>query len=118
MSGVSRKDTSTVLRSSPTPAGRGLLSTLQRSLVLLGCAAFSLTFSYHAIYGKHGLEAARRLAASSAELDRQIASLETVQAEYQLHIRLLGDRPHPDLVEEIARRDLGFAYPDEIVLRR
>jgi cell division protein FtsB len=31
---------------------------------------------------------------------------------------LLGKTPHQDMVEEIAQRDLGFAYPDTILLPR
>ena len=90
----------------------------QLSLVLLGCAAFSATFIHHAIYGRHGLEARSKLIARSTELDREIKSLEAVHGEFTRHIRLLREKPQRDLVEEIAQRTLGFAYPDEVVIRR
>jgi cell division protein FtsB len=85
---------------------------------VLGCAALTAVFGYHTVYGRHGLEARRHLIQRSAELDREIKSLEAVRAEYTRHVRLLGKTPHQDMVEEIAQRDLGFAYPDTILLPR
>lgn len=91
---------------------------IQLSFVLLGCAALSAVFMYHTVYGRHGLEAYRNLIQRSAELDREIKSLEAVRAEYSRHIRALGTRPHRDMIEEIAQRDLGYSYPDEILIPR
>ena len=99
-----------------TARDRRVQKPLQLSLVLLCCAVFSATFIYHTIYGRHGLEVRQSLITRSAELDREIGSLEAVHADYARQVRLLGDRPDRDLVEEIAARDLGFAYPDERVL--
>jgi len=84
--------------------------------VLLSCTAFTATFGYHAIYGRHGLEARTKLIQRSAELNREIKSLEIVQAEFIIHNSQLGKDPSKDLIEEIAKRDLGFAYPDEHII--
>jgi len=105
-----------VLRSSKHD--RRKKGALQLLIVLLGCSAFSATFTYHAINGRHGLEARSKLLLRSAELRSEIKSLEAVQAEFSTHIKLLGDRPDKDLVEEIAQRDLGFAYGDDLIIRR
>ena len=91
---------------------------LQLICVVLGCTALTAVFGYHTIYGRHGLEAREHLMQRSAELDREIKSLEAVHADYSRHIRLLGDAPHQDMIEQIAKRDLGFAYPDEVIVLR
>ena len=85
---------------------------------MLTCLTLTCTFAYHALYGRHGLEARSKLIARSTELDREIKSLEAVHGEFTRHIRLLREKPQRDLVEEIAQRTLGFAYPDEVVIRR
>jgi cell division protein FtsB len=91
----------------------------QSSLVLLGCIALAAYFILHAIYGRYGLEAQSGLISQSAELTRELESLEAVHARLSRHVGLLaGEPPARDLTEEIARRDLGFAYPQDIIIRR
>ena len=92
---------------------------LQSFTVLLGCSFFAAYFIHHAINGRHGLEAQARLMERSAVLAREIQSLELVHARLDRHVKLLvSDPPHRDIVEEIAQRDLGFAYPQDAILRR
>ncbi len=75
-------------------------------------------FGHHAIYGRYGLEAQSRLIERSAQLQREIRGLEAVQARLQRHVDLLDiETPSRDYVEELARRDLGFAYPSERIMR-
>ena len=91
--------------------------SLRPFLVLLGCVALSYYFIHNAIEGKYGLKAQTRLIERSAELSGEIASLEAVQAQLQHHVNLLSAKPPArDLVEEIARRDLGYAYPGETIV--
>ncbi len=93
--------------------------SVQSYLVLLGCLAMSAYFTQHAINGRYGLEAQSRLVERSAELTREIKSLEAVHARLRRHVRLLSDEPPAaDLVEEIARRDLGFAFPQDIIIQQ
>jgi len=91
---------------------------MQLIFVLLGCTALTTVFAFHTIHGRHGLEARSQLTERSGELAREISSLEAVRDEYERQINLLGQTPHQDMIEEIAQRDLGFSYPDEILIAR
>ena len=76
-----------------------------------------MSFAYHAIKGRHGLEARSRLIERSNALEREIRSLETVRAALQADIRLLSQTPpDPDLVSEIAADLLGMVAPGTQVL--
>jgi cell division protein FtsB len=88
--------------------------------VLLLCLGFTAYFAYHAIYGRHGLEARSQLTERSALLEFEIKSLEAVRANLRRDVALLSpDSPDPDLVGEIAREVLGFVDPrDQVVTRR
>ena len=86
--------------------------------VLLGCCALSAYFAHHAVYGKHGLEAQSRLIERAAGLERSIGSLGTVHAGLKRHVGLLvAEPPARDIVEEVAQRDLGFAYPGDMLVK-
>lgn len=85
--------------------------------MLLICACLIGYFGYHAIQGKHGLDARSRLIARSTTLERDIGGLETVLASLERDVALLSEtRPDPDYVEELARDILGFARPDERIM--
>jgi cell division protein FtsB len=85
--------------------------------VLLICACLIGYFGYHAIQGKHGLEARSRLIERSAKLEQEIRALETVLASLESDVALLSEtRPDPDYIDELARDILGFARRDEQLL--
>ena len=74
-------------------------------------------FAHHAINGRHGLEARKKLIERSSLLEFEIRSLEIVRAGLSRDVALLSpDLPDPDLVEEIARDVLGFSRPEDRVL--
>jgi len=76
-------------------------------------------FAYHAISGRHGLEARSRLIERSTLLEFEIKSLEAVRAKLQRDVALLApELPDPDIVEEIARDVLGFVHPDDRIVTR
>ena len=90
---------------------------------MLTCGLFfvgvwlSLYFGYHAIKGRHGLEARLRLAAKAEALEQRLAGLETDRARLERRISLLqDDHLDLDLLDETARAALGFVRPGEIVL--
>ncbi len=96
---------------------RRMRRPLRSFLVLLGCAIISAYFIHHAINGKHGFEARTRLTERTAVLAREIRSLEAAQARLRRDVGLLAsDPPWRDMTEEIAQRDLGLAYPTDVVL--
>jgi cell division protein FtsB len=87
--------------------------------VLLLCLGLTAYFAYHAITGRHGLEARSRLIERSALLEFEIKSLEAVRAKLGRDVALLSpDKPDPDIVEEVAREVLGFVHPDDTVITR
>lgn len=90
---------------------------VRQLLVLLSCAMLTGYFTYHAISGKHGLEAQSRLLARATLLRREIIGLEAVRARLDAEIALLsGPPPDPDYIDELARNLLGFARPGDIIV--
>jgi cell division protein FtsB len=90
---------------------------LRQTSVLLVCASLTAYFAYHAIRGKHGLEARSRLSERSMLLEREITSLEAARARLERDVKLLGTAPpDPDLVSELAFEILGFVEPGTLVL--
>lgn len=84
---------------------------------MLCCLGLTGYFAHHAIYGRYGFEARTRLLERTALLEFEIKSLESVRSKLARDVALLSpERPHPDLVEEIAREVLGFVDPADRVL--
>ena len=81
------------------------------ALVLLGCLTLTVYFAHHAMYGRYGIENNRILSARAKALAGRIATLEANREELRRDIGLLSGAPHPDIIEEAARRVLGYAYP-------
>lgn len=94
-------------------------SRLRQTTVVLFCLGLMAYFGHHAIHGRHGLEARTRLIERSSLLAFEARSLEAVRGKLQRDIALLSpNKPHPDLIEEVARDVLGFVKTDEIVIVR
>ncbi len=88
------------------------------SRLLIAVAALLVTgyFSHHAIYGRYGLNAHARLSSEAETLNRQLAALKARRDRLATDVRHLQDPPHPDLIEEGARRILGYEKPATIRL--
>jgi cell division protein FtsB len=84
------------------------------AVVGLGLVAY---FSYHAVSGSRGLLAWR---AVSAELGDSRRALEAVRAERAgLERKVERLRPQsldPDLIDELARRQLSFVEPPDVLI--
>ena len=82
--------------------------------------AMSLTiayFAYHAFAGEQGLGSWTDKQTELADKKEVLESLVAENAALQKDIaRLTPGQIDPDLVEYLARRDLGFVYPGELVL--
>lgn len=86
-------------------------------IVLLICSGLASYFAYHAINGRHGLEAKRQFLERLTLLEFEIKSLEAARARYTQDVALLSpELPNADMVEEIARDVLGFVHPDDQVI--
>ncbi len=82
----------------------------------LGAVALIGYFAFHAYHGNYGLNARKGYEADIDRLTRIRDDLKAEREDLNRHVALL--RPQsidPDTVEELARRDLGFAYPNDLV---
>lgn len=76
-------------------------------------------FGYHAVHGDHGLLALRDLNARAQAMEHQAAALADRRRQLETKVALLRpDNLDPDMLDERARRTLGFVHPDEIVILR
>jgi cell division protein FtsB len=81
------------------------------------CLCLTTYFAYHAIQGRHGLEARTKLISRSAQLEQEIKVLEAVRARLDHETALLNEStPDPDYVDELARQMLGYARPGDRLL--
>ena len=81
------------------------------------CAALFCYFALHFAGGKHGLESHERLVIKVAELKANLKDLTTEKVRFQKRIDLVGvNRAKKDMVDELARKSLQYAAPDELVL--
>jgi cell division protein FtsB len=74
-------------------------------------------FAAYALFGANGVLAwgdySQRLEAKTVEL----ASLATEKAQLANRVALLNpNRANPDMVDELVRRELGLAQPDEVII--
>ncbi len=98
--------------------GRGKSARRLRGFwVSLGAMLLAAYFTHHAVYGRYGLERNRALKARHQALLGEVAALQQRQRILARDLALLGGEPHPDIVEEYARRTLGFAYPKMRIVR-
>lgn len=92
-------------------------STLRQNLVLVICLVMLGYFGFHAVEGKHGLEARAVLLKRASELEDRLARLEVERLRLVRNVDLLrNDRIDPDMLAEQARRLLVMTHPDDIVL--
>lgn len=92
-------------------------STLRQNLVLVICLVMLGYFGFHAVEGKHGLEARAVLLKRASELDRRLARLEVKRLRLVRNVDLMSnDRLDPDMLAEQARHVLVMTHPDDVVL--
>lgn len=79
--------------------------------------ALTAYFAYHAFAGDQGLGHWSDMQANLSEKRQELSEIKAANDQLRSDIlRLTPGMVDPDIVEELARDDLGFAYPDEIVL--
>ncbi len=95
----------------------GITRRLRPALVPAAFVALLAYFAYHALEGANGLWALRDLDAEAARLSREAAVLHAERMRLEARVALLRpDNLDPDLLDEEARRTLGFVRPDEVVI--
>lgn len=84
---------------------------------MLFCLGLVGYFGHHAVHGRHGLEARQRIEDRMSLLEFEAKSLDVVRAKLKRDVALLSPaKPHPDLVEEVARDVLGYVKADDVVV--
>lgn len=74
-------------------------------------------FAYHAFAGEQGLGRWSDMQAELAEKEQRLEALRAGNDALERDIgRLMPGQVDADLVEYLARRELGFVYPDEVIL--
>lgn len=74
-------------------------------------------FAYHAFAGEQGLGHWSDMQETLSEKQAELAAIQKANDLLRADIaRLTPGTVDPDLVETLARQDLGFVYPDEIIL--
>lgn len=74
-------------------------------------------FCYHAVQGELGLLSYVRLERQKSSLEAEADAVSNQRATLEHRVRLMApDKVDPDLLDELARYELGFAHPDEIVI--
>jgi cell division protein FtsB len=97
---------------------RSRLSRIVQSLALhLGAALIIGYFAVQAYDGNYGLLARRAFEREIGELTRERAAVMAERADWGHRVGLLRpDRLDPDILEELARRDLNYAHPNDLVM--
>jgi cell division protein FtsB len=74
-------------------------------------------FGGYALFGANGVLAGFEYGQLLEQRQTELALLEKERAEIANRVKLLDpQRADPDLVEELARRDLGVAHPDDVII--
>jgi cell division protein FtsB len=87
------------------------------SLVGLSCLAMLSYFMWYSFYGARGLPYRDRLAGELVVLEKQATDLTTNRIALEDRVKLL--RPEsidPDLLDEMARRELNMGKSNDIVV--
>jgi cell division protein FtsB len=96
----------------------GQLHRLQARHWLVLCAyGLAIYFGYHAVVGSRGLLAWRQLNQDIAASQQELAAVRGDRLALEEKVRRL--RPgslDPDLVDELARRDLSLAGPLDVII--
>ncbi len=75
-------------------------------------------FGYNAVLGPTGIVAARELKAELAQKNLEYAALAKKRAEIKNRVDLLDPKrgADPDMVDELVRKQLNVARPDEVIV--
>jgi cell division protein FtsB len=74
-------------------------------------------FAYHTVQGKHGIRAYFAYGSELKSLEAQAATTSQKRAQLENQMKLLdGNRLDPDMLDEMARRKLGYMVPGEAMI--
>lgn len=75
-------------------------------------------FGYYAVMGPNGLLRYREYQKAHAKREAEYARLDKRRADLRNQVGLLDARrgANPDMVDELVRKELNVAHPDEIIV--
>ncbi|MCK9919392.1 septum formation initiator family protein [Microbacteriaceae bacterium K1510] len=83
----------------------------------LFAAAFIGYFGANAYSGNHGLRAQKDLEQQLGAMQQELQDLKTERSDWERRVALLrSDRIDPDMLDERARKLVGFADPRDLTL--
>jgi cell division protein FtsB len=86
-------------------------------LVSLGCIALLASFAWYAFKGPRGYAYGATMDAALAELEAENQSLAAEKERLEKRVQLLRpEHVDRDLLEELAKTELGMAYPNELIV--
>ena len=97
-------------------------SPVQSILRSAGLPAIALIamgfFAYYAVLGPNGVLALKDIKAEVAQRNVEYSALQKQRAVIQNRVNLLDPKrgADPDMVEELARKQLNVARPDEVIV--
>ncbi len=90
---------------------------LKRAAVPTAFIMLVCYFMYHAVQGENGLFALREFDARADVLRAEAEKLSAERQKLSARVALLRpDNLDPDMLDEQARKTLGFIHPDEVVI--
>jgi cell division protein FtsB len=90
---------------------------LRRAIAPAALMIVGVFFGGYAIFGPNGALADGDIERQLAVKQQQLAMLDKTRAELKNRVDLLDPKhADPDLVDELARKDLGVAHQDEVIV--
>ncbi len=100
-------------RRQPAP----IRAQLRRALVPAAAVGIMLFFGAYAVLGPNGVLALGDYKRQIAARDKQLAQLTQKRETLKNRVALLDPRhANPDMVDELVRKELNVAHPDEVIV--
>jgi len=97
---------------------RPLSSRLTKALAPATALSFILYFGFHLVDGRNGILALQAYEERLPELEAQAADLNEKKLRLEQRIaHLHPDHVDPDLLDEMVRKQLGYAHEDEKIIK-
>ncbi len=94
------------------------LSNWRDYVMMAGVAILLAYLGWHLLSGRFGLLAYFTLAQKERQLDRELAGLLQDNAKLSQQVNLLrSDQLDPDRLDELARKMLHLAHPDDVIIK-
>jgi cell division protein FtsB len=88
-------------------------------VVMMVCLALLGYFGWHGYYGPRSFTHRDDIAAKAGQLEQKLTAIRAEREQREARVQLM--RPEsidPDLLDELAREELEYAKPGDLILRR